>query len=165
MSILLVKSVNYVMRQLLDLVYIELYFTQPTLTLLLTVFDRKLSSITSQGTLDYNKLYTRLFIITIDGCPVSMLSYETVTGSSLEPCLEQPTITHSLAVSDRELSLITKFINYIYHLIVKCIVYMTFSHLFLSISNIILDHQCIFIIYIKLLYQSISHVSFINPFT
>ena len=69
MSILLVKSVNYVLRQLLDLVYIELYFIQPTITLLLTLSDKELYSITRQGTLDYNKLHTHLFIITIDGCP------------------------------------------------------------------------------------------------
>ena len=49
-----------------------------------------MSSITRQGTLDYNKLHTHLFIITIDGCPVSTLSDETVTGSSLEPS-PQPT--------------------------------------------------------------------------
>ena len=57
---------------------------QPTITHSLTVSDRELFSITSQGKLDYYKLHTHLLIITIDEYLVSKIFDETVTGSTLE---------------------------------------------------------------------------------
>ena len=72
---------------------LEPCLVQPTITHSLTVSDRELSSVTRQGTLDYNKLHTHFFIITIDGYPVSTLSDETVTGSSLEPSPQPTTMT------------------------------------------------------------------------